>query len=106
MTFLVMGIFMEFGWESIGCNTSKMICLVRFGVFINSKMYKEKEKVIQMRNKQRYRSLFSDDTIELEDIENMTFIATIVIEELYDDNGVKIPVEKWEDHNVAISRND
>ena len=49
--------------------------------------------------------MLEDDTIQLEQIQDMTFNATVIIKQLYDLEGFEVPIEKWKDHNVQISNN-
>ena len=47
--------------------------------------------------------LMRDNTIQLGKIEDMTFNLTIIIKELYDMNGVEVPIAKWVNHNVQTN---
>ena len=102
------GIFAGLSLRSFPLKISKMVFIVKYKIIINSTIVHQDESdeefVLNDYNKRILNlCIFQNDTIELEQIENMTFNATVVIKQLYDLNDVEVPFGKWENHNVQIS---
>ena len=88
---------------------SKMVIMIKAKIVINSKTEHHESRNEFTLNEYNGNELkvriFYNRTIDLEQIKDMTFDATIIVKQLYDMDNVEIPVEKWKDHNVETSNN-
>ena len=104
------GMFCTIHLRSWPLKISKMVFTVKHKISINSDIVDEEDWELEFLLDDRDNNtlghcMFEDNTIELEQIEDMTFNATVIIKQLYDLEGIDVPIEKWQTHNVQISSN-
>ena len=83
---------------------SRMFIKVKIQFYVNSNLYAEVKDAKVMRgyhcNQRGLYCVYVLDGIDVENVKEMKIFAKIVIKELYDMSGFKVPEEKWMEHNV------